>query len=758
MNRTPLTTLVFAVVLPLVAGTAFGSDNYADAIAGAKAKLSKRQFAAAATDADAAMGLATNQAQKAAALVLRGQALDQSGKADAAVAAYLTIGTNAAFDVRQRVGAYRSIAELTLRNRNWSRTRDVCADARVAFDAALALPGLTAADTFSLKVDRAATYEAVRNWKAALDETAKLLALPDLTNDQRVQVLARMACDKIELGDATRIGTEIDAIRQLPVAVGLKAVTSIAQKLASRDLAGAEQLLRDTMKLADMPDARKLDILQSIFGLRLKYATREAAKPVMEEILKAAEGKPVKVDGLLLQFAAKAVEATDFKTATEYYRKAAAIAPDNVNACLGAAGMALMSGDGAAAQADLQRVLANPKVPASQRYIARIVQLAAASPDADAFRQQIAQADQEFAAEKFPAEQRFELLREASARLFAADRHAEVRALQAETAAMMRPVPKKTFICRYVQDVPRSADSWARSPLLKDTRYRESRFDPYANLNDTFAADLANLKDAPAVSVKPGYDTAAYVVYNERGVHIYVQGDDPEARQIEQGLVKGGSLEMYFQPGRDHAYHWWYFELPGTDDPHLVNWDTPHRHYRYTYDYLTKDACTTPTGVGAYTFIPWLLVYDKLPSAANPWYLSVIRGSKGGSVTLGGKGHELGRALEMTFEMTPAQLLAIKREIIAEAFAQYQAERKRLDGVSLWKDSDLGDSAFYTSDVQPVFEALDKAGEKVAGVLTDAEVESLFTQCVPDWMEIKFKVAELRRDYLARQHLTAATP
>jgi len=149
--------------------------------------------------------------------------------------------------------------------------------------------------------------------------------------------------------------------------------------------------------------------------------------------------------------------------------------------------------------------------------------------------------------------------------------------------------------------------------------------------------------------------------------------------------------------------------------------------------------------IGAYSFIPWLLVYDKLPSESNRWRFSMQRWSKGASVTLGGAVHELGRAMALDFEMSPAQLLAVKREIVAGALAKY---RQRRGAALTWDDPALGDPAFFRRDIQPLLERLDKAGESVTDKLSDAGVESLFAEVVPDWMEFGTLVAELRANYL----------
>ncbi|OGV52939.1 MAG: hypothetical protein A2X49_10630 [Lentisphaerae bacterium GWF2_52_8] len=749
--------ILFSISLMIFSTFSFSFEKQAEAINSARAKMNQKNFTEALADADAALNLAKNPAEKAVAIMLRAQILNNSGKPEEAISEYKKVIEDKDSGTPQKMSAYKSIAGITIKNKDWAKKRDVCAEARGSFDAALQLPDLSDNDRFGLLIDRAKTYETADDWKGFITETEKILATPTLSDDQRAQLLGSIACGKIEAAHTAKISEEIKALQKLAISgTVLNALGSVSEKMARHDLAGAEKILRDTMEKKDLNDDQKLDILQRILSLYLRNSKYETCKPVMDELLKASEGKKARIDQVLAQFAVKAVSESDFKSAEAAYRKIIELSPANMSAYLGAADMAMIRGDTASAQSDLQKVLDNQKYPAAQRYVARIIQLAAMSKDPAAFRQDIAKADQEFAAEKFSAEQRFKLLREASLHLFTDYCYDDVRILEAETAAMMRPEQKKTFTCRYVKNPPASADSWARSSLLENSQYKESRFGTYPK-GDELKSELAELKDAKEEEKAPkkeGYDTSVYIVYDENGVHIYVKCDDPDARKIEQGIAKGGSLEMYFQPGQEYAYHQWFFELPGTDEPHQVNWDTPHKHYRYTYDYLSKNACVTQTGLGAYTFIPWLMVYDKLPSENNKWIFSMQRWSKGVSCTLGGAVHELGKALQLNFEMSKEQLLAIKRELVVRAYAKYQGDVARADGVSIWKDPVLGDPEFYKSEIAPLLETLNKAGEKVNDKISDADTELLFEQFVPEWLELRYKAAELRSKYLKAQVLS----
>jgi len=538
------------------------------------------------------------------------------------------------------------------------------------------------------------------------------------------------------------------------------AIKNATVKMQQRNYTEARQLLERALQLPDLTPIQQLTLKKQQLNIYFRSTPYTNYRPVIDEYLEMTETSKLKPDlWTLNQAANKAIQASDFGIAEKCLRLLIATAPLHPkypHVYLNAAAMSIIRGNLKQAETDLQQVIDNQKYQFRHRYIARIIQLAVTSKDAKAFRQGIHQLDKEFTTEKISKEERFKLLRRASAYLFNACRYDDVRALVAETKTMIPSDKKKTFTCHYVKNAPRSADSWLRSALLKDPRYRESRFEKYANLNDNLKSEIARLKNTENVNPvinKPGYETSVYIVYDKRGIHIFALCGDPEAEKIEQGLVKGGSLEFYFQPGKSHAYHQWFFNLPGTEEPHLVNWDAPHRNYRYTYDYMTKDTSITDTAIGAYTFIPWLLVYDKLPADSNKWIFSMQRWTKGGSVTLGGAVHELGRAVNLDFQMSKAQLLAVKREIISRAYAKYRQEREKREGVSIWNDPVLGDIEFYQKSVQPLLERLDQAGETVNKKMTDPEIELLFSQFVPQWMELSYEVAELRINYLKNKLL-----
>jgi hypothetical protein len=63
----------------------------------------------------------------------------------------------------------------------------------------------------------------------------------------------------------------------------------------------------------------------------------------------------------------------------------------------------------------------------------------------------------------------------------------------------------------------------------------------------------------------------------------------------------------------------------------------------------------------------------------------------------------------------------------------------------------LGDPAFYQSQVASLLARLDAYAARVSKDMTASDVETIFNEAVPGWMELEFQVAALRRQYLENQ-------
>jgi hypothetical protein len=103
--------------------------------------------------------------------------------------------------------------------------------------------------------------------------------------------------------------------------------------------------------------------------------------------------------------------------------------------------------------------------------------------------------------------------------------------------------------------------------------------------------------------------------------------------------------------------------------------------------------------------------------------------------------------------LSPQNLNAIKRAIIFKAVAKYRNAKAITSPVGRWADAELGDPVFYQTKVAPLLARLDKYAEEVNKDMTAADVETIYNQAVPGWMEIGYQVAALRTKYLKEAEL-----
>lgn len=108
---------------------------------------------------------------------------------------------------------------------------------------------------------------------------------------------------------------------------------------------------------------------------------------------------------------------------------------------------------------------------------------------------------------------------------------------------------------------------------------------------------------------------------------------------------------------------------------------------------------------------------------------------------------------KLAFEISGDQMRRIKRNLIAKARKAYLQEKRTTHTyhgeVDRWaKDRYAGDPDFYKAKVAPLIRQLDSYLPLVTVGMDDATVDKLFHEAVPGWFEIRFKISELRKDYL----------
>ena len=161
-----------------------------------------------------------------------------------------------------------------------------------------------------------------------------------------------------------------------------------------------------------------------------------------------------------------------------------------------------------------------------------------------------------------------------------------------------------------------------------------------------------------------------------------------------------------------------------------------------------------PDGFTTYLFLSWQAYSDKLPEAGDVWEFENVHWARGGSFSWNGLKSIHGRSSwgELVFEIPPEALLAIKRERIFEALANYKQEkqtRHHYEGVlDHWNDPAVGDPAFYEARVKPLEERLDSYIERVNPEMGNADIEELYQHAVFGWNNLRHIVSELRREWL----------
>lgn len=316
---------------------------------------------------------------------------------------------------------------------------------------------------------------------------------------------------------------------------------------------------------------------------------------------------------------------------------------------------------------------------------------------------------------------------------------------------------EKRYVCKYVENAPLGAGGWFLSDLVKDEAMRANDFLDYNQKDaDQLILDVSAERgfDADKAKNKAYYfdHTAFHIVYDSDGWHIFVVCGEKE-EEAEKAKYDGGrssTLEMYFAPGPERAYQQWIIKQ-GTGELSNYDWNSHHRHFRSVRNCMKTETDVRDSVWGTYIFFPWEAFYDQLPfDTGEEWIFDCIRWSPAGGLSWSGGGvHETGKWGTIEFQKpTEDQLLKIKKHLVRKAWTKYKKSRD--EAIWRWRDSHLGDRAFYDEYLEPEITRLDHYGEmmKNPANLGGDHVKKLFNEAVPDWMEFSYLVSEKRSAYL----------
>jgi hypothetical protein len=320
---------------------------------------------------------------------------------------------------------------------------------------------------------------------------------------------------------------------------------------------------------------------------------------------------------------------------------------------------------------------------------------------------------------------------------------------------------RASLACPFVDKAPIDVGAWVTSAIVKDPK-RGARLDrPYGdNLKFLLETDSAvtsrNIGPDTASGVADDSRTDFHAVCDPEGVHLFFMAWDSKAADVVNGFVTGGSYEGYLAAGRYEPYTFFSIELPNGELNDRFDTVYANRFVRTANEKagtLRSETRVVEGGFATHLFFSWEAYYDRIPVNGTAWAVENIRWTRAGGRSFGGSEsvHNPTSWGDLVFGgLDPQAKLAIKRRLVIKAAAAYARLKRNAGGpVSLWQDRELGDPAFYTSQLRPLVERLDAYAKQVNADMTAEQVETLFSVAVPGWYELPRIADSLRRDYLA---------
>lgn len=398
----------------------------------------------------------------------------------------------------------------------------------------------------------------------------------------------------------------------------------------------------------------------------------------------------------------------------------------------------------------------DPRLDKPTQFWAKITNIAFTSKTADAVK--AAQAEK-----ALPEKDKAQAILDSAQTALQADNNTTARGLYAAYENLFAPQPQAVIKSTFMDKAPFDVGSWLASPLLKN-KNDEAKLDrPYGdNLQFLLATDSSTTGrniDAASTKSTGDTDTDFHIACDAQGVSFFFNAHDSHAREVLDGLVRGGSIEMYLAPGKDQAYLTYLPRWPSGELAANFMTMYPNANFRApsTEDNtLRYSILPTENGFAVSLFLSWESFYDKLPTDGTKWQFEAIRWTRAGGLSFAGSQSVHNRSSwgDIVFNgLTDKNLTAIKRNILFKALAKYNAAIKITGDAGRWANPELGDPAFYQQDIVPLLRRWEQYASKVNDQMTDADIKVLFQQAVPDWMEINYRIAALRRQYLMDQEM-----
>ena len=338
---------------------------------------------------------------------------------------------------------------------------------------------------------------------------------------------------------------------------------------------------------------------------------------------------------------------------------------------------------------------------------------------------------------------------------------ASAKALHEAREKMRVREPLRSIACTFVENGPADISEFLASPYFKDARNRARLDRKYGdNLQFLLETDSA-LTGRKVTEVTADFKPTEFVATCDAdGVKLFFYAPSDKAKAIADGLATLGGYELYLATAPDAPYHCYLLhQVPGEMfDAFVTQYDNPgFRRARQKTGGVSVQHRVLKDGVATLLSFSWAPFFNQIPLEGDAWSFEALHWEQGGYSWGGSRSvHNRSSFGSLVFaNLTEANRRAIKRRLIPVAAAAYRRETSPANGsLEIWEDPELGDRDFHAAAIKPLRESLDGYLEQVKPAMTDADVDLLFEKAVPQWMNIKYVVADLRRDALVQRRIS----
>jgi len=332
---------------------------------------------------------------------------------------------------------------------------------------------------------------------------------------------------------------------------------------------------------------------------------------------------------------------------------------------------------------------------------------------------------------------------------------AVARALYSAHETMRAPLEPRSLSCTFLPNGPRDITGFLQSDYFKDAK-AHGRLDRKYGDTLQFLLETDSALTGRTVTAQRGHFTPTEFVAacDADGLQLFFFAPTARAREIADGFAALGGYEIYLSAGVNEPYHCYLVDsAPGTlSDNFVTQYNNRHfRRARQQEGTARIEHAVLPNGVATLLSVSWNAFFDKLPRNGERWAFEAIHWEQGGYSWGGSESvHHRSSFGKLVFaNLTSENLRAIKRRLITHAAGVYRRELSPKNGaVEIWQDPELGDRQFYAEVVKPLQATLDGYLATVTPDMTAEEVDLLYAEAVPRWMNITYLLADLRRDYL----------